>query len=261
MTEILLPIAVLGIMGALFGVLLGVAARVFRVEKDERIDKVSALLAGANCGGCGYPGCGAYAEALCRGEASLGACPSTKAENIDRIAAILGVSSEPTVKKVAKVMCSGTCNSAAEQCAYEGIHDCVAAARYGGTKACSFGCLGFGSCAEVCPFQAISVHDNLAVVDPEKCTACGKCKDICPMHVIDIIEKEQKVYVSCKSQDKGASLKNICSQGCIGCRICEKSCPRGAITVENNLAHIDYGKCVNCGICAQKCPRKIIVCE
>lgn len=259
MGAIIQPIAILGIMGAVFGILLGVAAKVFKVEKDERIEKVSELLAGANCGGCGYAGCSAFAEALCAGGAALGDCPGTKPENKDRIAAILGISNLSKAPKTAMVMCSGSCNSAILHCEYEGITDCVAASRYGGgNKACSFGCIGYGSCADVCRFDAIHVVDNVAVVDSEKCTACGMCAEVCPQHVIEIVNLKQKAFVKCKSHDKGASLKNICSAGCLGCRICEKNCPKEAIHVTDNVAEINYDLCINCGICAEKCPRKII---
>lgn len=258
METIIQPIIILGVMGAMFGVLLGLAAKAFRVEKDERVELISDLLAGANCGGCGYAGCSAYAQALCDGTANISDCPSTKAENKDRIAAILGVSAGAEDPKVAMVMCSGSCNNVTLQCEYEGITDCVAAARYGGDKACSFGCIGFGSCVDVCQFDAIHVQDNVAVVDKEKCVACGACVDICPQHVIHLVEKKQRTFVKCASHEKGASLKNLCSAGCIGCKICEKNCPKSAITVQDNVAVINYDLCVNCGICASKCPRHII---
>jgi len=256
---IIQPILILGLMGAAFGILLGVAAKAFKVEKDERIELVTELLPGANCGGCGHAGCEAFANALCGGTANVSDCPSTKQENRDRIAAILGVSCGETLPKVARVMCSGNCNSAVLNCQYEGITDCIAASRYGGgDKACSFGCIGYGTCADVCQFDAIRVVDNVAVVDKSKCTACGMCVDICPQHVISLVDAAQRTFVSCKSKDKGASLKNICSAGCIGCRICEKSCPKQAIAITDNLAQIDYDLCINCGICASKCPRHII---
>ncbi len=256
---ILWPILILGILGAAFGVLLGFAAKAFRVEKDERIEQITELLAGANCGGCGYPGCGGFAEGLCAGKANLSDCPSTKAEAKEKIAEILGVSAGESVPMVAMVMCSGSCSSAMLQCEYEGITDCIAASRYGGgDKACNYGCIGYGSCVDVCQFDAIHVIDNVAVVDKDKCTACGACVDICPQHTISLVEAKQRTFVKCKSKDKGGALKNICSAGCIGCRICEKSCPKQAITISDNLAQINYELCVNCGICASKCPRKII---
>ena len=259
MEAIIQPVLILGIMGAAFGILLGIAAKAFKVEKDERVENVTGLLAGANCGGCGYAGCCAFAEALCEGRAALSDCPSTKPEQKDQIAAILGVSNSKSAPKTAMVMCSGSCNSAVLFCEYEGITDCVAASRYGGgDKACSFGCIGYGSCADVCQFDAIHVVDNVAVVDKDKCTACGMCVAICPQHVIELVELRQRTFVKCKSHDKGANMKSICSAGCLGCRICEKSCPKEAIKITDNLARINYELCINCGICASKCPRKII---
>lgn len=256
---IIQPILILGIMGAAFGVLLGFAAKAFRVEKDERIEQVSELLAGANCGGCGYAGCSAYAEALCKGTANLSDCPSTKEDAKEKIAEILGVSAGTSSPKVAKVMCKGNCDNAVLMCEYEGITDCIAASRYGGgDKACSFGCIGYGTCVDVCQFDAIRIEDHVAYVDPKKCVGCGACVDICPQHTIQLVDASQRTFVKCMSHAKGAAMKNICSAGCIGCRICEKSCPKQAITITENLASINYDLCVNCGICASKCPKKII---
>lgn len=259
MMEILIPIIILGIMGAGFGILLGIAAKAFRVEKDERIEEISELLAGANCGGCGYPGCAGFTEALVKGVANISDCPSTKPENKEKIAQILGVTVGEKIPMVAMVMCSGTCSNVVLNHKYEGITDCVAAARYGGSdKACPYGCIGFGSCANVCPFGAISIKDDIAQIDPDKCTSCGSCVEICPHNVIKLVERKQRTFVKCISKDKGAALKNICSAGCLGCKICEKNCPKDAIHVVENIASIDYDKCVNCGICASKCPKKII---
>ena len=257
--NILVPILVLGIMGGGFGVLLGVAAKAFRVEKDEIKEQIEELLARANCGGCGYPGCSGFATALCEGRANISDCPTTKAENKEKIAEILGVTVGEKVPMVAMVMCSGTCSNVVINHEYQGITDCVAAARYGGSdKACSYGCIGFGSCRNVCPYGAIDIKDNIAVVNPEKCVACGACVNICPHNVIKLVEQKQRTFVKCVSKEKGANLKNICSAGCIGCKICEKNCPKEAIHVVDNVAQIDYTKCVNCGICASKCPKKII---
>ncbi len=259
MKEILIPVIILGAMGAVFGVLLGIAAKVFRVKKDGRLERIEELLAGANCGGCGYPGCSGFAQGLCSGVANITDCPSTKPENKEKIAKILGVAVGESVPKVAMVMCSGSCSNVVLNHRYEGITDCVAAARYGGSdKACSYGCIGFGSCADVCQFDAIHVENDVAVVDRDKCVACGACVEVCPHNVIRLVEARQRTFVKCVSKDKGAALKNICVAGCLGCKICEKNCPKDAIHVVDNVAVIDYEKCVNCGICAGKCPKKII---
>lgn len=257
--NILIPILILGIMGGGFGVLLGVAARAFRVVKDEKEEQIESLLAGANCGGCGYPGCSGFAQALLSGVANISDCPTTKPENKEQIANLLGTSVDERVPMTAMVMCNGTCGNVVLNHEYEGITDCVAAARYGGSdKACTYGCIGFGSCADVCPYGAITVENDVAKVSPEKCVACGACVDICPHNVIRLVEKKQRTFVKCVSKEKGASIKNICASGCIGCKICEKNCPKSAIHVVDNIASIDYTKCVNCGICASKCPKNII---
>ena len=230
-----MAVAVLGILGAVFGLILAYASKVFAVEKDPREEAILGCLPGANCGGCGFPGCGGYAAAVAAGE---------------------------SVKKVATVHCSG---GGADKSKYEyiGIHDCLAAARLpgGGPLACKFGCLGMGSCESECPFDAIHVKDGVAVVDDEKCVACGKCVDICPRHIIDLEPYKTKKHVSipCSSKDKGPAVTKVCSNGCIGCALCAKACPKEAITIENNLARIDYSKCIGCTLCAQKCPRKLIV--
>ena len=128
----------------------------------------------------------------------------------------------------------------------------------GGSKACTYGCMGYGSCVKACEFDAIHVVDGIAVVDKEKCKACGKCVATCPRHLIELIPYESKYTVKCASKDKGKDVMPVCSTGCIGCMLCTKQCEFGAITVENNIAHIDYDKCTGCGKCAEKCPKKII---
>ena len=143
-----------------------------------------------------------------------------------------------------------------------GVHECVAAARLpgGGPLSCDYGCLGMGSCEKACPFDAIHVIDGVAKVDVDKCKACNQCVDICPRHIIALEPYKTKKHVSipCSSKDKGPAVTKVCTNGCIGCSLCAKSCPKEAITMVDNLAHIDYDKCIGCGICAQKCPRKLI---
>lgn len=257
--SILVPVLVLSIMGILFGILLGVAAKVFRVEKDERIEKIAELLPGANCGGCGYAGCAGFAEAVVRGEAKPNGCPGTKDENIQKIAEIMGVTVKSGPKMVARVLCKGTCDNVSKKCTYDGISDCIASVRYGGgDKACAYSCCGLGSCVSVCRFGAIKIENGVAVIDEEKCTACGMCVKTCPRKVISILPKDKKTYVACKSKEKGAAMKDICKAGCIGCKLCEKACEYDAISVKDNLAEIDYDKCTDCGACAEKCPKKVI---
>ena len=74
--DILIAIGILGGLGLLFGLVLAAASKVFYVETDPRLDELNACLPGANCGGCGFAGCSAYAEAVFKGEAPIGKCAS-----------------------------------------------------------------------------------------------------------------------------------------------------------------------------------------
>ncbi len=258
--QILIAVLVLGVAGAAFGLLLAVAARVFAVEKDEREDQILELLPGANCGGCGYAGCGGYAQALVKGEAQVGACSSCSDENNQKIGKILGVTVGQNIRMTALVRCSGG-HRATRRYEYLGIGDCASAARLGGGPMdCAYGCLGLGSCVSACPFGAIHVDPELGVarVEHEKCTGCMACAKACPKGLIVPVPYYADVTVMCASKDKGAALRKYCQIGCLGCHLCEKTCEHDAIHVEDNLARIDYTKCIGCGKCAEKCPRHLI---
>ena len=164
-------------------------------------------------------------------------------------------------KQVAFVKCAGTCDKAKSKYKYAGNEDCVSAMSVpgGGPKACSFGCTGFGSCVKVCDFDAIHVINGVAVVDKEKCVACGKCVATCPKSLIELVPYAAPHKVQCSSKEFGKAVKEVCSAGCIGCKMCTRVCEADAITVENNIAKIDYSKCTGCGKCAEKCPAKIIL--
>lgn len=250
--------AVVGGTGLLIGLLLGIASKFFFVKTDERIEQIREYLPGSNCGGCGYAGCDALAEAIAKGEAPVNACAAGAA--VDKIAAVMGASAEEKEKTVAFVHCSGTCDKTDVKYRYQGIADCrkLALIPGHGEKICRFGCMGYGSCVSVCKFDAIHVVNGVAVVDDEKCVACGACTKVCPNGLITLVPASSKVRVSCSSHKKGKEVKLACDTGCIGCGICVKQCENGAIVLENNLPAIDFGKCTGCGKCAAKCPQKII---
>ena len=257
--ELILPLLWFALLGGGFGLLLAIAARAFAVKQDERIPKITEVLPGANCGGCGYTGCAAYAEAICKGEASPGRCAVGGAAASEAIAAIMGVEATPVAERRAHILCCGDCHTAKEKYRYEGATDCAAAARLGGgAKLCPHGCVGLGSCAAICPMGAITVQDGLAKVDRSLCVGCGLCLSACPKHLIYLIPVEADYAVLCSSSESGKETRAACEAGCIGCRICEKKCEAGAITVVNNLATINYDLCTGCGACAEACPRKII---
>ena len=267
--EIVIAIAILGGLGLIFGLVLAAASKIFYVETDPRLDQLNECLPGANCGGCGYPGCGGYAEAVLKGEAEIGKCASGGNECAQAMAAIMGVKAEVMIRKVALVRCSGfrsVDESGKELGAklkgqYEGFHDCVAASKVGGNGplSCKFGCLGYGNCTKACKYDAIHVVNGVAKVDSEKCVGCMACTQVCPRQIIVPVEYDKHVRIACASHAKGAVTVRGCTQGCIGCSICVKVCPKDAIYIDKNLAVIDYSKCDSCGLCATVCPKKLIV--
>ena len=267
--DILIAIGILGGLGLIFGLVLAAASKVFYVETDPRLEQLNECLPGANCGGCGFAGCGAYAEAVLKGEAPVGKCASGGNEAAKAMAAIMGVEAGEVTRKVALVRCSGARTYDAEgnltkgakmKATYEGFHDCLAASRVGGSGplSCKFGCLGYGSCTKVCKYGAISVKNGVAVVDEDLCVGCMACAQVCPRKIITAVEPSQNVIIACNSLAKGAVTNRACTVGCIGCGKCMKNCPSGAITITNNLAQIDSSKCTNCGECAKVCPKGLI---
>ena len=176
MNDILIPVLILAGMGLLFGIMLGIAAKIFAVKKDERIDEISAILPGANCGGCGYAGCSAYAEAIVKENAPVNLCSAGGSEASEKIGGIMGVTVEKTEKMVARVFCQGAFDKANLKLEYKGVQDCFAAKRMaGGPKECQYGCIGLGSCVGVCQFDAIHV---VCVVEPQLCVVEVYSRDV-----------------------------------------------------------------------------------
>jgi electron transport complex protein RnfB len=257
--NILIPVLTLGSLGLLFGLGLGIASKKLVVQTDPRLEKVHGLLPGANCGACGGAGCFGFAQDLLGGKRSLNACRVMEDKVKTQIAKLLGEELDTEIKKIACLHCFGGVK-VKNRFIYEGIKDCVAANLVlGGQKACVYGCLGFGDCVKVCPFDAIKMtKEGLPMVDEHKCRACNKCVVVCPKKLFTLVPKDKKVYVACSSKDLGKDTRLACPVGCIACRKCEQICPVDAITVIDNLAIIDYNKCTSCGKCVEACPMKTI---
>jgi len=258
--NLIYPVLSLGGLGVIFGLLLGYANDKFKVEVDERIPLVREALPGANCGGCGFAGCDAYAEAVVNNTAKPNKCTPGGAVTIEKISNILGIVTEASEPTTAYVKCQGNCNVAKEKYLYQGIQDCNQAVinSGGGSKACEYGCLGLGSCVKVCQFNALEIVDGIARVIEENCVSCGACVGACPKGLIEITPQQSRVRIQCNSKNKGKEVMDVCSVGCITCGLCVKNCPENAITMTNNLPIIDYSKCTNCGTCVIKCPKKTI---
>jgi electron transport complex protein RnfB len=257
----LIPVAALGLLTFLLAVLIVVANKKLYVYEDPRIDQVDDMLPHANCGACGFPGCRPFAEALVSGKVLPGKCSVSSDEGRKAIADFLGVALGAEQKRVARLACAGGQNVAVNQAIYKGMSSCQGAALIsGGGKACSWGCLGYGDCAVVCDFDAITMNDQkLPVVDINKCTACGDCVVACPKSLFSIQPLKNKLWVQCKSQEAGDDVLDVCDVGCTACGKCAMDAPDHLIVMKFNLPVVNYSKPINDANPIQRCPTGAIV--
>lgn len=267
MSVILYSLAAL-IVTALAGAgLLYFVSKRFAVEADPRVDEISSLLPGANCGGCGFKGCRDFAENCVAADSLNGIyCPVGGASLMEKIARITGMVPAGDLRiPVAAIMCNGSCVARDVLASYDGVSSCAILASVAvGDRPCCYGCLGRGDCAVVCDFGAITVDPDtgIASVDPERCTACGKCIKVCPRHIIRLVPRgndDRRVWVACSNHDRGAIARKMCMAACIACGKCVRSCPDLAVEIIDNIAVINPESCTACGKCVQGCPTGAIL--
>jgi Na+-translocating ferredoxin:NAD+ oxidoreductase RNF subunit RnfB len=259
---LLISMGSMGGLGALFSTGLSIANKKLQVDEDPKVVALKEELPGANCGGCGYPGCGAFAEAVAAGEAELTDCSVASMDAIEEMANILGVEVSATENLIARVMCQGGNYETAKKAEYEGIESCLAVKMLGGgEKLCEYGCLGYGECVDACPFDAIYMGDNgLPIVIEDKCTGCGNCVDACVRDVIELHPQSEKLFVLCKNHDSPKESRQLCTKACIGCQICVRAAGDDNMYMDNNLARVNYdqyGKDAN--LPTDKCPTDCLV--
>lgn len=260
-TLIIISAISMGGLGAVLAVFLAFADKKFKVTEDPRIEAALALLPNSNCGGCGYPGCRMLAEALAKGGAPSNACVAGGNAVARMLAGFLGQEAKEHKRMLAKVLCKGGDREARKGARYVGDRSCTGANPVGGGKACSYGCLGFGECVEACKFDAMAMDDNaLPVVFYDKCVGCGACARACPRNIIEMHPEDHKLFVYCRSRDRGAVAKKVCDVACIACGLCVKDCSiTGGIELKNNLATINYGLAPQNDESIKRCPTRCIL--
>ncbi|MFQ5867315.1 MAG: RnfABCDGE type electron transport complex subunit B [bacterium] len=252
-------------LGTFFALVLAIASKKFFVKEDPRVERIDAILPGVNCGVCGSASCRLFAEKLLVKEVTVNDCVTGGANVAEQLASVLGVESQVVERKMAVVHCGAKSEEKKHRADYRGLRSCRASILVaGGELSCVYGCLGYGDCAQVCPFEAIVMEDGLPRIDREKCTGCGNCVKACPRRIISLEIWDgvrPLIAVVCSSLDKGKVVRSICPVGCIACNLCEKSCPE-LFKVEDNLARVDIGKIkedTDWKKPLEKCPTKCIV--
>lgn len=257
-----LPILIFVGIGLLAGILLAIVSVALAVKENEKTAKVREALPSINCGACGYSSCDDYAKNVAENGAPTNKCVPGGETVAKAVSEIMGVdaTSENDDRMVAFVRCNGNCDATSIKYDYEaGVKSCAAVKKiYSGNGACDYGCTGYGDCTKACDFDAISVVNGVAVVDPYKCVGCSKCVNECPSHLIKLVKASKKVHVQCSSKASGKATRTACQNGCIACGKCQRTCKFDAIAVEDNRAVIDYTKCTDCGECVEACPMHCI---
>ncbi len=259
-------LAVFGLLGAIFGFGLAVAALRFAVAANPLVERIRAVLPSANCGACGFAGCQAYAEALAESpDVAPNLCAPGRGTVATALARLTGRAAGDVVDRVVILRCHGVDEYARIEAEYAGVQTCTAASMiFGGPKACKNGCVGLGDCVRACPFGALSLgHGGIVGVNEELCTGCGLCIPACPKDLFRFYPRRHRIELSCVARDKQTLVRSTCSVGCTQCRKCVAKCPAQAITWDGSTILIDHDKCLaygpSCGeVCVDVCPSVIL---
>lgn len=264
--SILYSVFLLASLGTFAAIILYIVSKKFYVYEDPLIAEVDELLPAANCGGCGVPGCKAFAEKLVKSEdISDLFCPVGGNDVMELIAELLGKEVAKKDPTVAVVRCQGSCEVRPKTTEYQGPRTCaISSMIYSGETDCQYGCLGDGDCVVVCKFDAMYMDEEtgLPVIITDNCTSCGACVEACPRGIIEMRPKNKrdlKIFVGCLSEDKAGVARKACAVACIGCNKCVDVCTKDAITMVNNLAYIDPALCTLCRKCVPVCPTNSII--
>lgn len=258
----ILAAAVLALLAIVVAYVLGWADRAFHVEVDPQVEAILEALPGANCGGCGFVGCGEYAEAVARAEADVALCAPGGAGCARRLAEIMGVAVSPSFPYRAVVHCAAHTDQRLQRTPYDGEPTCAGANLVAGVQGCTFGCLGLGDCTRACKYDAIHVVDGLATVDYEKCIGCKACARACPRNIITMVpfKSDRMLVVACSNQDAGPDVTAVCEVGCIGCSACSRNAE--LMEMQGKLPTIDYDRydeSADFSLALQKCPRESMI--
>lgn len=253
-------------LGLVASVLLAVASRVFHVEEDPRIAAVTEVLPGANCGGCGFAGCGGYAAAVVANpNVPPNKCCAAGLETHIAVGKLTGKNVAEVEPVYALRRCDKAGGHATVRYEYQGMPSCASAAMLrGGTLSCRYSCLGYGDCVQVCPFGAMHIgEDGMVHVNKNLCTGCGTCAQVCPRGILVLTPHRARVAVYCSNLDKGRPAMEVCEVSCLKCMRCVKMCPAKAVSYTDGLINIDHQKCLgygaSCGeVCVKACTRLIL---
>ena len=262
MDMIYIAVGVLFVVGLVIAGVLAFASRLFYVEEDPVVAAIAEMLPAANCGGCGYAGCSAYAEAVVKDpDVPANRCCVGGAELAAKIAAATGKAAGDSTPHFSFRLCNKCAGNVKARYEYAGIQSCAAAALVdGGPDMCAYSCLGFGDCVKVCNFCGIEIVDGMASISPNLCTGCGACINACPRGVLKLMPGNARVMVSCSSLDKLKDVADVCEFGCIKCQRCVKTCPAKAISLKDGRIEIDHKACLEFGdecemACLKSCAR------